>query len=403
MTKQKINVLLLTKFFPDKYRPDYAKLVFNLAKGLKQHPDINLIILRPFPSLPKWLCQIIPKYKNYSSISTTEVIDGIEIHYIPFYKFPLSHYYFEDIFIENITTKFLSKIGNPVIDVIYCHWPYPEAVSALKIGQINKSKTLLHFHASCPEIFKRYKRIRKKVENVLIETDKILFVSKGIQEQTKKYFELNSFGVVHNGIDNRMFFPAGKEFARNALSIPLQGKIFLTVGYLKPQKGINTLLEAVKLLHQENKIDPLAKFYIIGEGEELDRLLEERNKLGLESFVSFLKSKPYSEIPMWMQASDVFVLPSYQESFGQVFVEAMMCGTPAIGTNVGGIPEIIVDKETGFIVPPKNARKLADAIYAALHTEWNSEKISLHAQKFSLKNMVFSVANELIMLSRQTN
>jgi glycosyltransferase involved in cell wall biosynthesis len=83
----------------------------------------------------------------------------------------------------------------------------------------------------------------------------------------------------------------------------------------------------------------------------------------------FVGAKKYDEIPVWMSAADILVLPSYSEGLPNVVMEALSCGTPAIVTDVGGCPEVVKDGETGFVVPVGDVEALTDKIEYLLDNE----------------------------------
>ena len=109
------------------------------------------------------------------------------------------------------------------------------------------------------------------------------------------------------------------------------------------------------------------------------------------SEISFFGQKPHNEIPLWMNACDIFVLPSLNEGNPTVMFEALACGKPFVGTTVGGIPEIITNGKLGLLVPPADSRALAKAIVEALETEWDEEYIANYAKQFSSENVAKKV------------
>ena len=130
-------------------------------------------------------------------------------------------------------------------------------------------------------------------------------------------------------------------------------KIIIFVGALRPVKGVRYLIEAMKVIIDENRT---TKLFIIGDGverESLERLVE---KLGLGDHVNFIGKVPNERVPEYMIASDVFVLPSLSEGFPVTILEAMASGLPIVATNVGGLPEIIKENENGFLVKQKRER-----------------------------------------------
>jgi len=101
---------------------------------------------------------------------------------------------------------------------------------------------------------------------------------------------------------------------------------------------------------------------LVGDGELRGELEAQAQRLGLVSHVHFTGWR--DDVAEMLALADVFVLPSESEGFGRVLVEAMAMGRPVVATNVGGIPDIVLDGETGLLVEPANAAALADAVRA---------------------------------------
>ena len=122
---------------------------------------------------------------------------------------------------------------------------------------------------------------------------------------------------------------------------------------------------------------------ILGSGP-LKKILEKKVKdLALTKCVFLLGPKSHKEIPIWMNASDIFVLPSLNEGFPTVIPEAMACGKPVIGTKVGGIPEALSNPDVGVLVNPRDPEALADIILNSLRKKWQAEIITNHAKQYS--------------------
>ena len=90
---------------------------------------------------------------------------------------------------------------------------------------------------------------------------------------------------------------------------------------------------------------------------------------------------------LWMNACDIFVLPSLSESFGIVQIEAMACGKPVVATKNGGSEEIIIEDKLGILIEPKDPEGLLHAILRALETEWDDEYIREYAKRFTWENI----------------
>ncbi len=130
-----------------------------------------------------------------------------------------------------------------------------------------------------------------------------------------------------------------------------------TVARLVEQKGLPYFIEAAAIVQQTH---PDVRFRIIGDGHLRDQLAQQVASLGLEGTVELAGEHPNAtEI---MPEFDIFVLPSLWEPFGIVLLEAMANGLPIIATTVDGIPDVVIDNETGLLVPPADAQALAGAI-----------------------------------------
>ncbi len=113
---------------------------------------------------------------------------------------------------------------------------------------------------------------------------------------------------------------------------------------------------------------PNIQLIIIGEGNEKKKLNNLVQSLNLKDNIIFLGQISQDSVKEWLQKSKLFILPSIEEGQGVVLVEALACGTPCIGSNVGGIPDVIND-DVGTLVPPKNPKALSEAILFYLLNE----------------------------------
>jgi len=186
---------------------------------------------------------------------------------------------------------------------------------------------------------------------VVTETD---YAEKFLRER----FPDRAAGIhrIYNGLDLAAFVTAASSTAP---------PLIVAVGRLIVKKGFADLVRACRLLMERGKSFRCA---IIGEGPLKQELGEEINQLGLQECVGLPGAKPQHEIREYLVAASVFVLPSVVDPDGgmdnlpTVIMEAMAAGLPVVSTATGGIPEMVVQNETGFLVPPGDAVALAGAI-----------------------------------------
>jgi len=136
---------------------------------------------------------------------------------------------------------------------------------------------------------------------------------------------------------------------------PRPGPVVLCVAHLYPRKQVATLVRAMTLLSAP------ALLRVVGTGPELSKLQALARDLGVADRVSFLGHVPFSELVAEYRAADVFCLPSVQEGFGIVFLEAMAAGLPVVGCQAASVPEVVPDWECGLLVPPRDVPALAFA------------------------------------------
>lgn len=191
--------------------------------------------------------------------------------------------------------------------------------------------------------------------------------------------------IIPNGFDDTLFLPIPQQFARAKLGLSLTKKILLSVGTLDEVKGHIYLIEAI---FRVSKVRSDVLAVIVGSGPLETKLRKEIKKLGLDKKVILIGREPHNKIPLWINASDIFVLPSLNEGFPTVIPEAMACGKPVIGTNVGGIPDAISDEKVGILVNTADSEALAQAILDSLSREWLFEGIYEYAQKYSMRTIV---------------
>ncbi len=167
---------------------------------------------------------------------------------------------------------------------------------------------------------------------------------------------------------------------RKNLNLPIDKKIILTVGNLLEIKGHKYLIEAMSEVVKHRK-EVLC--IIVGSGKLKRKLEKQIKSLNLENYVKLVGRKSHSEIPSWMNACDVFVLPSLNEGNPTVMFECLGCGRPFIVTRVGGVPEIITSEDYGLLCEPADSKELAKNLLMALNKEWNAKKIEEYSAHFT--------------------
>jgi glycosyltransferase involved in cell wall biosynthesis len=168
--------------------------------------------------------------------------------------------------------------------------------------------------------------------------------------------------VVHNGVDLSRFAPRpAPAKLRRALGVPDEAPVVVSVGRFVAFKGYAHLLDAAALVE---RMRPGVHWLLVGDGELRAGLEAQTRCLGLEAQVHFTGWR--DDVPDLLALGDLFVLPSLEEHFGRVLIEAMAMAKPVVATDAGGVPEIVVDGGTGVLVPPADPPVLAAAVLTLL-------------------------------------
>jgi len=196
---------------------------------------------------------------------------------------------------------------------------------------------------------------------------------------------------IANGYDPAKFHPVDKKLARQSLDLPMDSKIVLNVGSLYEVKGQKYLVTAIKDIVKDRD-DIIC--YIGGTGPLKNDLEQQITSLNLQEHIKLAGLILHEQLNLWMNACDLFVLPSISESFGVVQIEALACGKPVVATRNGGSEEVISSDDYGLLVDPANPNELREKIIEALDKDWDSEKILVYAKRFTWEN----IAKEIIAL-----
>jgi sugar transferase (PEP-CTERM/EpsH1 system associated) len=223
--------------------------------------------------------------------------------------------------------------------------------------------------------------------------DQLLSVSSRLAERMSKDvgIPLERIRVIRNGVDLTRFTSAETRASRGDFGLPDDGSVVLgTVGRLVDVKDQTRLIEAVHLLRGRGH---RVQAVIAGDGPLRRALDAHIAQLGLQLHVRLLGHR--ADVEQVFAGLDIFVLPSKSEGMSNTTLEAMASGLPVVSTRVGGADELVVDGETGVLVPPADSGQLADAIGPLVHDRALREamgragRIRAHGE-FSLAHMVTS-------------
>jgi glycosyltransferase involved in cell wall biosynthesis len=259
-------------------------------------------------------------------------------------------------------------------DVIDAHFGHPEGVAAALLAMLFRVPFVVTLRGNELSHSTHFFR-RHTIAWALARATRVIAVSENLRR-----FAL-SMGVdsgrvvtIPNGVDATLFHPRDRQDCRRKHGIPPEARVILSAGSLTRLKGHHRIVRALGIL------DVPALLLIAGsEGRaggyqaEIRRAAEQ---LHLESRVRFLGQLAPGELAEFMAAADVFCLASSREGWPNVVHEALACGTPVVASNVGGIPDLLPDRQLGIILEDREPGTVARALDIALRQDWNRKSIS---------------------------
>jgi L-malate glycosyltransferase len=293
----------------------------------------------------------------------------VEVNTYPLFKYPP--------YTLGLAAKIAQVASEESIDVIHAHYAVPHAVSAFLAKQILGGKnpkivTTLHGTditlVGADESFYRVTKFAMEV------SDGVTAVSRYLRERTLEDFALQKpIEVIYNFVDTSKG-PRGRPSDRTHWA-PNGEKILVHASNFRPVKRVTDVVRIFDLVRRRIE----AKLLLVGEGPEKIFARELVKELRLSEHVHFLGEQDYLESILAL--SDLLLLPSEQESFGLVALEAMSCGVPVVGSRVGGLPEVVLHGETGYLFPVGEVKEMADASVRLLLSSEEHGRMSVASRK----------------------
>ena len=336
-----MKVLVISEVFPTLESPQYGVFI-------KQQMDA-------FCQLGNEYEVIIPVRGNTNEYKLTEIYKGVScIKYKPF-RYDLLSNIACGCFVRAVKEYSEGK----GFDLIAIHIVGDSILkSVISFAKTIKVPVVTHYHGlnvwteftTKHPLREKYYALRreKSLENV----DGVVCVSEKVSAIIRERLSGIPIYTVYNGVNTELFSSQEHKEHCGALRIS-------AVGNLIPIKGFKYLIQSVC---EAKKLGINTRVEIVGDGFDKIKLQDLCKRLKVNETVTFHGKLPYDKVAQIMRESDLFILPSYYEALGCVYLEAMACGIPAVGVRGMGIDEIIIDGENGFLVKPKSVEDIVSVL-----------------------------------------
>jgi teichuronic acid biosynthesis glycosyltransferase TuaC len=378
--------------------PHYHTFIKDQVEALSKYVDeINVLVhYNPLSEIARYIpfsyFRHVEKFSKNNLINLNNIPENVKVHLVPVV------YFIPDGRNQRLGDKLAKKFENYIkknkieFDLIHAHFTWPLGYAGVKLAKEFNVPVIVTIHENREWFMREYNSKNKKIHWTWQNANALIRVNK-VDVPLLKRFNKNVFAIP-NGFNPNRLFVISQERVREELGLPLDRKIIFSLGNLIERKGFHYLIKAMKIV---SKYRPDVMCFIGGNGPLKDKLQAQINELGLQDKVKLLGFVPDENLALWMNAADLFVLPSLSEGNPTVMFEALGVGLPFVGTKVGGVPEIITSDDYGLLCEPGNANDLAEKILIALGKEWDREKIRKYGRQFTWKN----IAREILDIYRR--
>lgn len=379
-----MRVLFLTHAFPRSTGDAAGSFLLHLAVALRAE-DVHVSVVAPAGD----------------HLPADEVLDGIPVHRFRYAPHRYQRLAYTGLMAEEVQRSFSSKLallgflgsefasGTRVRrefapDLVHAHWWFPGGLVGGWVASLAGLPLVTTMHGSDVRLAMRSLFGRPLMKRVLGHSSAVTTVSSWLAEQARAIAPDVELQVSPMPVATTLFTPGGEREASR----------LLFVGRLNAQKGIARLLDALAQMRVQARLD------IIGDGPDAAMLQQRAASLGITDRVQWHGSLPQPRLVDHYRRVSALVVPSVEEGFGLVAVEAQLCETPVVAYASGGLRESIEDDATGYLVPPGDAAALAARLDAVL-TDPERERVGRAGRQSALARFApESVARRYAQLYR---
>ena len=353
-----MRILFISNLYPNPHSPNAATFSRQQITALRNIAHVDVIAPIPWPvrlrvSIPYSYTDLDMEVHHPTYFYTPKILRGL---YGQFYLAS----------IRSIAEKLLATRN---YDCIYSSWLFPDGWAAAQLASKFAIPLFVNVVGTDVNRLKMGSSVTEKALWVVDRAQRVIAVSNNLKKTLIKFgADPQKIEVVYNGVNRSIFRPMDRNKTRINLDIPIGRTVVLFVGNLKKEKGVFELTEAFAQL-VKHRTDLDLELALVGSGPCEQKLRSFLKRNGGLNRVRFVGSIPLEEVAQWMNACDVFCLPSYMEGQPNVVIEALACQTRVVATNVGGIPELDSGQGAIQLVNPKSVKELTVAIEGMLLRE----------------------------------
>ncbi|MDQ7794799.1 MAG: N-acetyl-alpha-D-glucosaminyl L-malate synthase BshA [bacterium] len=281
-----------------------------------------------------------------------------------------------------LTAKMVEIARYESLDILHVHYAIPHATSACLAREITggRLKVVTTLHGTDITLVASDPSFRDVVAHAINQSDGVTAVSEDLRRETLESFAVRRELVTIPNFVNPDFYRRCPDPALRARFAPEGERVLVHVSNFRPVKRAPL---AVRVLDGVNRQVP-SHLLMVGDGPEVATAHELARELGVADRVHFLGRQ--EQVVELLSLADLFLLPSEQESFGLAALEAMACEVPVVASRVGGLPEVVADGVSGFLVPPQDLPAMVDRAVAVLSDPALQSRMAKAARRAAVSN-----------------
>ena len=374
-----LRTLLLSTLYPSAARPTHGIFVETRLRELLKSGAVETRVVAPVPWFP-FTSASFGEYARFAATPIFENRNGIEVHHPRYFLPPKVGMHIAPDMIARAALRVIRRLmrSGYDFDLIDAHYYYPDGVAAATVARALGKPFIVTARGTDLNLIPAYSGPRRRILDTANQAGASIGVCRALMI---RLVELGAdpakLHVLRNGVDLELFQPSPRDQARRLLTLPMRGRILLSVGHLIERKGHHIAVEALKLLPQE------VTLIIAGAGEERSRLADLAQKIGVQARVRFVGAVPQAELVLYYSAADALVLCSSREGWANVLLESMACGTPVIATDIWGTPEVVAAPAAGRLMRARSATALVESFDALMSAYPARDSTRRYAESFS--------------------
>lgn len=370
------RIVTFTNLFPSAMLPGHGLFVYERMRRVAQVTKLPWSVVAPVPQVA-WFFRN-GAYRQWAAVPRQETWNGVEIEHPRYRHWPgFSQRRQADAMAAGArdVVHRLAAMGPIVLDA---HYLWPDGVAAAQLAREVGVPYTLTARGSDLNVVAQDRVVAARIAEAAAGAFQCCAVSRALGDRFAAVAKLPRERIleVRNGVDLERFAPGDSRAARAQLGLPAEGRLLLGVGRLVPGKGFDLAAKALPGLPED------VRLVLVGDGPERAAIAEAGG-----ARVIFLGARSPAEVAVAYRAADLFVLPSEREGWPNVVTEALASGLRVVATRVGGIPQILGDRQTedpsiGALVPSGDQEALTRTLREVLAVPGDRQHVRRFAERY---------------------